>query len=78
MKALAGITAGEFARRRRQLMRMVGDVSSTSVGVIIFTPITLRTGKLVPFGIFLAVGAAVTDVWGNDLIGWYQTQFLGM
>jgi Xaa-Pro aminopeptidase len=25
MRALAGITAGEFARRRKQLMRMVGD-----------------------------------------------------
>jgi leader peptidase (prepilin peptidase)/N-methyltransferase len=48
------------------------------VGVIVFTPITLKTGKLVPFGIFLALGAAVTDVWGSDLIGWYQGQFLGM
>lgn len=48
------------------------------IGVIIFTPITLKTGKLVPFGIFLAVGAAVTDVWGSDLINWYQAQFMGM
>ncbi len=48
------------------------------VGVIIFTPISLKTGRLVPFGIFLAVGAAVTDVWGSDLVGWYQSRFLGM
>lgn len=48
------------------------------VGVIIFAPITLRTGKLVPFGIFLAVGAAVTEVWGSDLMVWYQTTILGL
>lgn len=48
------------------------------VGVIIFTPINLKTGRLVPFGIFLSVGAAVTDVWGSDLIVWYQARFLGM
>ena len=48
------------------------------VGVIIFTPITLKTGRLVPFGIFLAIGAAVTDVWGGDLISWYQSRFLGL
>lgn len=48
------------------------------VGVIVFAPVTLRTGKLVPFGIFLALGAAVTQVWGEALIGWYQVNMLGM
>jgi leader peptidase (prepilin peptidase)/N-methyltransferase len=47
------------------------------VGTIIFLPISLRTKKLVPFGIFLALGAAVTQVWGDDLVRWYRDAFLG-
>jgi leader peptidase (prepilin peptidase)/N-methyltransferase len=46
-------------------------------GTIIFAPISFRTGKLVPFGIFLALGAAVTEPWGAAIIGWYVGRFLG-
>jgi prepilin signal peptidase PulO-like enzyme (type II secretory pathway) len=46
------------------------------VGTLIFLPISLRTHKLVPFGVFLAVGAAVTEAWGELLVSWYQTTFL--
>lgn len=46
-------------------------------GSIIFTPITMRTGKLVPFGIFLAVGAAITEPFGQAMIDWYVRSFLG-
>jgi leader peptidase (prepilin peptidase) / N-methyltransferase len=48
------------------------------VGSIIFLPVSLRSGKLVPFGIFLAVGAAVTEVWGGAIIGWYRVSMLGL
>jgi leader peptidase (prepilin peptidase)/N-methyltransferase len=41
------------------------------LGAVIFGPISLRTGKLVPFGIFLAAGAAVTFGWGDLLVSWY-------
>lgn len=41
------------------------------LGAVIFGPISLKTDKLVPFGIFLAAGAAVTYVWGDPLIDWY-------
>jgi leader peptidase (prepilin peptidase) / N-methyltransferase len=41
------------------------------LGAVIFGPISLKTGKLVPFGIFLAAGAAVTYGWGDLLVGWY-------
>ena len=41
------------------------------LGAVIFGPISWRTGKLVPFGIFLALGAAATYLWGDALIGWY-------
>ncbi|HEU0300443.1 MAG TPA: prepilin peptidase [Longimicrobium sp.] len=45
-------------------------------GVLIFTPISLRTGKLVPFGIFLALGAAITEPFGQALVDWYVRSFL--
>lgn len=40
-------------------------------GSVIFGPISLKTGKLVPFGIFLAVGAGVAFGWGDPLVAWY-------
>ena len=46
------------------------------VGTIVFLPISLRTQKLVPFGIFLALGAAVTEAWGAQILDWYRTSFL--
>lgn len=48
------------------------------VGTIIFLPITLKTKRLVPFGIFLALGAAVTEAWGDALVSWYRTTYLGL
>jgi leader peptidase (prepilin peptidase)/N-methyltransferase len=48
------------------------------VGTLIFLPITLRTNKLVPFGIFLAVGAAVTEAWGGAIVEWYRVNMLGL
>ncbi len=41
------------------------------LGAIIFGPISYKTGKLVPFGVFLAAGAAATYVWGDALVAWY-------
>lgn len=46
-------------------------------GTLIFLPISLRTRKLVPFGIFLSVGAAATEVWGSQLVEWYTRNVLG-
>ena len=48
------------------------------LGSVIFGPISYKTGNLVPFGIFLAAGAAVTYGWGNDIIEWYVTTVLEM
>ena len=47
-------------------------------GSVIFGPISWKTGKLVPFGIFLAGGAAVAYGWGDRLIAWYTVNFLGI
>ncbi len=48
------------------------------LGSVVFGPISWKTGKLVPFGIFLAAGAAVAYGWGDSLIQWYVTNFLGV
>ena len=48
------------------------------LGSVVFGPISWKTGKLVPFGIFLSLGAAVTYVWGGQLVAWYVTTILGL
>ena len=48
------------------------------LGSVVFGPISWKTGKLVPFGIFLAAGAAVAYGWGDHLIEWYYQNFLAM
>ena len=50
----------------------------SAVGAVIFGPIGLKTGKLVPFGVFLALGAAIVFLWGDALVGWYATKILGL
>ena len=46
-------------------------------GTIIFLPLSLRgKKKLVPFGVFLAVGAAVTYLVGPAVFAWYRN-FIG-
>lgn len=47
------------------------------LGTLIFGPISWKTGKLVPFGIFLALGAAVTEPWGAAMVEWYARTMLG-
>lgn len=48
------------------------------LGTLVFGPISWKTGKLVPFGIFLAVGASVSYGWGEAILSWYTENFLGM
>lgn len=40
-------------------------------GSLVFGPVSLKTGKLVPFGVFLAVGAAATFLFGETILDWY-------
>lgn len=40
-------------------------------GSLVFGPVSFRTGKLVPFGVFLALGAGVAYGWGSEIVGWY-------
>jgi leader peptidase (prepilin peptidase)/N-methyltransferase len=45
--------------------------SGALLGLLIFVPFTLRRKRLVPFGVFLAMGAALTFVFGDVIVAWY-------
>ena len=47
------------------------------LGALVFGPISLRTGRLVPFGIFLALGAGIAYTWGDTIVAWYMATILG-
>ncbi len=47
-----------------------------ALGSVVFGPIAWKTRKLVPFGVFLALGAAVTHAWGQQLVDWYVRSVL--
>jgi leader peptidase (prepilin peptidase)/N-methyltransferase len=40
-------------------------------GTIVFVPIAWKTDKLVPFGVFLSLGAVLAYYVGDDLLRWY-------
>jgi len=50
--------------------------AGAALGSLIFIPLSLKKKRLVPFGVFLAVGAAVSFVFGDAIIAWYA-HFLG-
>ena len=47
------------------------------LGALVFGPISLRTGRPVPFGIFLALGAGIAYGWGEPITAWYAETILG-
>jgi leader peptidase (prepilin peptidase)/N-methyltransferase len=53
------------------LTLFIGAILAT----IVFVPINMRSKKLVPFGIFLSIGGAVTFAWGERLLDWYLAGF---
>lgn len=44
-------------------------------GTLVFVPLAWKTDKLVPFGLFLALGAALAYHVGDDLLRWYMGFF---
>jgi leader peptidase (prepilin peptidase)/N-methyltransferase len=45
--------------------------SGALLGLLIFVPFTLRKKRLVPFGVFLALGAALTFAFADPIVSWY-------
>ena len=49
------------------------------LGTLIFVPLhVIGKKKLVPFGVFLALGAAVTYLWGPAIVTWYKSYVGGL
>lgn len=44
-------------------------------GTLVFVPIALRSDRLVPFGLFLALGGGLTFYFGDPLLAWYLGSF---
>ena len=73
-----------------KMMAMVGAFTGWSgvfltiflgslLGTLIFVPLALiGKKKLVPFGVFLALGAAVTYLWGPAIMTWYKSYVGGL
>jgi leader peptidase (prepilin peptidase)/N-methyltransferase len=70
MMAMAGAFLGPFGAL---LTIFLGALA----GTLIFGPISLKTRREVPFGVFLALGAAITFVCGHVLLEGYRSLFLG-
>jgi leader peptidase (prepilin peptidase) / N-methyltransferase len=45
--------------------------AGAALGSLIFIPLSIKKKRLVPFGVFLAVGAVVAFVFGDSIIAWY-------
>jgi len=46
------------------------------VGTVVFGPVSLKTKKDVPFGVFLALGAVIAFLFGDSIVEGYRTAFL--
>lgn len=59
---------GAFLGTPRMLLTVfLGSI----LGVAVFGPISWKSGKLIPFGVFLSAGAFVSWFWGDAMIRWY-------
>lgn len=48
------------------------------LGSLVFVPLLLAGHrKLVPFGIFLSIGAVISYLFGSTLVGWYSRYLIG-
>jgi len=48
------------------------------LALLVFGPISWISKRLVPLGVFLAVGGGVAYAWGEQLIAWYLSSVLGV
>ncbi len=46
-------------------------------GTLVFVILNLLFKQLIPFGIFLAIGAVITLLWADPIMAWYLTFLLG-
>ena len=58
---------GSFVGWRGVLPTIIAAV----IGFVVCIPLSVRKKRLLPFGVFLALGAAVAFVFGDAIIAWY-------
>ena len=46
------------------------------MALLVFGPISALSRRLIPLGVFLAIGAAISYTWGEALLGWYRASVL--
>jgi leader peptidase (prepilin peptidase)/N-methyltransferase len=46
-------------------------------GTLVFAPLSLKTKREVPFGVFLGLGAAIAFLFGQSLVAWYSQVAFG-
>jgi len=46
-------------------------------GTLVFAPVSLRTRREIPFGVFLGLGAAIAFLFGDLLVEWYSHTVFG-
>ena len=82
LMAMAGAALGPG---RSLLTIFLGAAIAAATFLLVVYPLTYRRARaagtefeppLVPFGVFLAPGAMVALLWGNQLIGWYLQRFV--
>ena len=61
---------GAFVGWKGVLLTLFGGAL---LGTLVFIPLTIRKRRLVPFGVFLAVAAGITFVFGGAIVRWYET-----
>lgn len=69
---------GAFLGWQKVLFIFIAGAALGLVGSIIFMIVSAKTRKerLIPFGPFLALAAIVAIVYGDQLIGWYVSNFI--
>ena len=46
-------------------------------GTLVFAPLSLKTKREVPFGVFLGLGAAIAFLFGQSFVEWYSQAAFG-
>jgi leader peptidase (prepilin peptidase) / N-methyltransferase len=68
---LMGMVGSFLGWKSALLTIMIGAFAGSVVGVALILMKRHKMEKVIPFGPFLAAGAALSALYGNDLISWY-------
>lgn len=73
---LLGMIAGTPARAL--LFIFIASIAGTLVSLPLLATKRLKKSQVIPFGPFLILGLIVTQLFGSDILDWYQRVFLNI